>query len=168
MGDAAEVGSLGGGAGFGHLQGLEAQADGIIVLVQLHQAAGPIQGGQDGGRVCFPVNVLAGNGWVTLQNLVNVLQTQAYVRINNWNGKPHIRYGAVSNVESNKAGFVDFAAMCGEAFPNNCLYVGITLDSSFQASARVSVTSFAKNGFNYNVYANNGQNLTFHFIAFGN
>ena len=112
-------------------------------------------------------NVLAGNGWVTLQNLVNTLQTAAYARINNWYGKPHIRYGQISNVESNKAGFVDFALQCGEAFPNNCLYVGITLDSSFQASARVSVTSFAKNGFNYNVYANNGQNLTFHFIAFG-
>ena len=112
-------------------------------------------------------NVLAGNGWVTLQNLVNVLQTQAFVQINNWVGKLQIRYGQISNVESNKSGTISFATQSGAAFPSGCLYVGITLDSSFQASARVSVTSFDKNSFTYNVFANNGQNLTFHFIAFG-
>ena len=111
-------------------------------------------------------NVLKGNGWGTLQSIIDATQALGFCNINGWYGKLHLRYVWLTNKESNKDYHLNFAD-CGGVFPNNCLWVGACMGSKFQASDRVTVFDWDKNGCDYNCLTNNGSNYSLGIMAFG-
>ena len=111
-------------------------------------------------------NILKGNGWGTLQSIIDATQALGFCNINGWYGKLHLRYVWLTNKESNKDYHLNFAD-CGGVFPNNCLWVGACMGSKFQASDRVTVFDWDKNGCDYNCLTNNGSNYSLGIMAFG-